>query len=176
MARWGITFFSLVLIILGLTWAYFFLPMIILAVIGALILILVILEQYFKGKKEASKRMSEERQTQKVRTKRFYVAILLIGIALTIIIVYPTPHTYSVTEPVYGYVTRTARDLERTLNTDGVLGDGDGWGWSLYDLSDGTLYIVVDISSTKILHVEIEDKTGEILNPPRERPLLPCLW
>jgi hypothetical protein len=56
MARWGITFFSLILIILGLTWAYFFLPMIILAVIGALILILVILEQYFKGKMEAKKK------------------------------------------------------------------------------------------------------------------------
>jgi hypothetical protein len=56
MARWGITFFSLILIILGLTWACFFLPMIIFAVIGALILILVILEQYFKGKMEAKKK------------------------------------------------------------------------------------------------------------------------
>ncbi|MGQ9469796.1 MAG: hypothetical protein ACUVTD_08285 [Nitrososphaerales archaeon] len=115
--------------------------------------------------------MSEEWQIQKekVRTKRL-IAIILIGIALAIILVYPTPHTYSVTEPVYGYVTRTRevpytdyetqwrQDLERTLNTDGVLSGGYKWDWNLYDLPDGTLYIVVDLSSTDDVWVTIKDR------------------
>ncbi|MCP8321266.1 MAG: hypothetical protein H3Z52_10070 [archaeon] len=52
--------------------------------------------------------------------------------------------------------------MERTLNTDGVLDDGYSWEWNLYDLPDDTLYIIVDISSTENVDVEIKDKTGMI--------------
>jgi hypothetical protein len=120
------------------------------------------------------RRMSEGEQIQKGKVLKRYVAILLVGIIFTAILLYQTPHTYVVTEPVYGYVMRTRtvpytsyesqlrRDLEKTLNTNGVLKGGYKWDWDLYDLSSDTLYIIVDISSTDDVEVIIKDRTGKI--------------
>ena len=88
--------------------------------------------------------------------------ILIVGIAVAVALLFPTPHVYTVTEPVYGYVTKTARDLVKTLDCDGVLSGGYCWNWDLYDLPDGTLYIVVDVSSTDDVEITIKDKTGVI--------------
>jgi len=115
--------------------------------------------------------VSKDVQAKEGRSKKTYI---LIGVALAIILLFPTPHTYTTKEPVYGYVTRerqvpytdyefqTKRDLVKTIPVPNVIKDGYYYYQDLYGLPDGTLYITVDISSTEDLEVLIKDTSGTI--------------
>ena len=127
----------------------------------------------------------ERRKTTKpIKLKNLVAISIILGIFIIAII--PTPHTYvslkvmtstyTITEPEYGYVTRTriatyTEYVERTqtervkwLTLSKTIPDCHYFEWNLRDLPSAALYIVVNVKATQEVRIVMEDSYGRRLD------------